>query len=254
MNNNRVVLETKNLCKTYYSTNEGVHVIKNLDLEIYDSDFTVIMGASGSGKTTLLYLLSSLDEVTSGNIYYKNIDLSKFDKNELIDYRRNNIGYIFQGINLIPYLSILENVSVVSNLATKNKKLAIKKSQDLLVSLDLKKEINRLPSEVSGGQQQRAAVARALVNDCDLLFADEPTGALNTSQGENLLNILSDINNKGKSIVMVTHDLKAACRANRVIYLKDGKIFGELSLPKFDIKNIEDREVEIYNFLRKRGW
>ena len=249
-----ICIETKNLCKTYYNSKQGVHVIKNLDMEIYEGDFTIIMGVSGSGKTTLLYLLSALDEMTSGEVNYGERSISKMKPNELVDFRRDEIGYIFQGINLVPYLSVLENVAVIGKLKNRKNRDVVGNCKKLLCELGLEDELYRQPSEISGGQQQRVAVARALINDCDILFADEPTGALNTSQGENLLDILSKINDKNKSIVMVTHDLKAACRGNRIIYLKDGKIHGELSLGKFRIEDLEDREQTVYNFLRKRGW
>ncbi len=126
---------------------------------------------------------------------------------------------------------------------------------DLLNDLDLEEEYHRLPSQVSGGQQQRGAIARALVNDCDVLFADEPTGALNTAQGENLLNILTNVNEDNKSIVMVTHDIKAACRGNRLLFIKDGKIEGELNLEPFNNEeDLDEREQKVYSFLRQRGW
>ncbi len=254
MNEKGICIETKNLCKTYYNSKQGVHVIKNIDMEIYEGDFTIIMGVSGSGKTTLLYLLSALDEMTSGEVYYGDRSINKMKLKELVNFRRNEIGYIFQGINLVPYLSVLENVAVVGKLTQRKNRNVVEDCKKLLCDLDLEDELYRLPSEISGGQQQRVAVARALINDCDTLFADEPTGALNTSQGENLLDVLSEINDKDKSIVMVTHDLKAACRGNRIVYLKDGKIHGELSLEKFRKDDLEDREQTVYNFLRKRGW
>ncbi|MBF9017623.1 MULTISPECIES: ABC transporter ATP-binding protein [unclassified Oceanispirochaeta] len=248
------VIETKNLCKSYYASQAGVHVLTNLNIEIYKGDFTMIMGASGSGKTTLLYGLSALDKITSGEVFYSGTNVHKMTEKSLIDFRRKTIGYIFQGINLIPYLSLLENVSVIGKLVSKNGKDVISRSKEMLCKFGLENEMYRIPAEVSGGQQQRAAVARALINNCEVLFADEPTGALNTSQGDNLLDTLTTINNNDKSIVMVTHDLRAACRGNRIIYLKDGKVHGELSLPPFNNDNLEEREHTVYNFLRKRGW
>ncbi|MCK5129058.1 MAG: ABC transporter ATP-binding protein [Clostridiales bacterium] len=254
MKESKTCIQTQNLCKTYYSQEKGVHVIRNLDMEVYKSDFTVIMGASGSGKTTLLYLLSGLDEATSGDVVYDDVKINDMKMKQLVEFRRKKIGYIFQGINLVPYLSLLENVSVIGKLITKNSKEVVEKSKKLLCDFDLEDELHRLPSEVSGGQQQRVAVARAMINDCQILFADEPTGALNTSQGKKMLDIMSEINKDGKSIVMVTHDLKAACRGNRILYLKDGKVHGELSLDAYDEKDLDEREQVVYNFLRKRGW
>jgi len=244
-----------NVNKTYQTNSHNVHAIRNLSLDIYEGDFTVIMGSSGSGKSTLLYLISGMDNFNSGEIKYNNFNINNLSEKELIKLRRKEFGMIYQGIHLIPYLTIFENVLTTLMLIEKNKKIAIKKSEEMLLSLDLQKELHRLPSQISGGQQQRAAVARALINNCNVLFADEPTGALNTSQGENLLNLLSNINNSNKSIIMVTHDLKAACRGNRILFLKDGKIEGELNLKKFlNDQSLDEREEEIYNFLRQRGW
>lgn len=248
------LLHTKDLCKTYYSEGEGVHVIRNINLEVYEGDFTVIMGSSGCGKSTLLYLLSGLDQVTSGEIWFKNERFDSLKEKKMVDFRRKNMGFIFQGINLVPYLSLIENSIVTGRLIEKNKNKVIKRAKELFELFGISKEENRLPAQVSGGQQQRAAIARALINQCEVLFADEPTGSLNSSQSENVLDVFTDINKKGQSIVMVTHDLKAACRGDRILYMKDGKIEGELHLSKITDQNIEDREQRVYSFLKERGW
>jgi len=241
--------------KSYDTGAQSVHAIRNLTCEIYHSDFTVIMGSSGSGKSTLLYLMSGMDRVTSGDVVYNGIAIHQLKEKQLLKLRKESFGMVYQGIHLIPYLTLLENVVVPAKLIEKNHKKAISKSIELLKSLDLEKEYHRLPSQVSGGQQQRAAVARAMVNDCDVLLADEPTGALNTSQGENLLNTLSKVNQNNKSIVMVTHDIKAACRGNRILYIEDGKIEGTLNLEPFSLEeDLDEREQKIYSFLRQRGW
>lgn len=250
-----VIYRIKDASKTYLSGEQSVHAIRNLNCEIFREDFTVIMGSSGSGKSTLLYLLSGMDNVSSGEVYFKNQAIHTMKEKQLLQMRQNQIGMIYQGIHLIPYLTLLENVVVTAKLTEKNHAKAVEKSRALLDKLLLSEEMGRIPAQVSGGQQQRGAVARALVNDCEVLFADEPTGALNTSQGQNLLDILTEINQTGKSIVMVTHDLKAACRGNRILYLKDGKIEGDLRLSPFD-KNepVDEREQKVYQFLRQRGW
>jgi len=252
---NKVLFEIKDVSKTYTSNHQSVHAIRNLTCNIHEGDFTVIMGSSGSGKSTLLYLLSGMDDLTSGEIQYENQPIHRMKEKQLLQLRKHQFGMVYQGIHLVPYLTLLENVVITAKLVEKTHSKAIDKSRALLIQLDLEKELDRLPSQVSGGQQQRGAIARALVNDCKVLFADEPTGALNTAQGANLLDILTGINKDSKSIVMVTHDLKAACRGNRILFIKDGKIEGELSLkPYTDDESIDVREQTIYQFLRQRGW
>lgn len=252
--NENILLNVKDLCKTYYSEGEGVHAIRNINLDIYEGDFTVIMGSSGCGKSTLLYLLSGLDKVTAGEIWFKNKRLDNLKEKQMVHFRRKNMGFVFQGINLVPYLSLIENSIVTGRLIEKNKTMVETRANEIFEILKISEEKNRLPSQVSGGQQQRAAIARALINECEVLFADEPTGALNSAQGESVLDIFTDINKNGQSIVMVTHDLKAACRGNRILYLKDGKVEGELDLPKFINENTEDREERVYSFLKEKGW
>jgi putative ABC transport system ATP-binding protein len=253
--NKKIIYNLKDVCKTYITKEQSVHAVRNLNCQIYEKDFTVIMGSSGSGKSTLLYLVSGMDSVSSGEIHFKDKSLHLMKEKELLHMRQKEIGMIYQGVHLIPYLSILENVAVAAKLITKNHMEATNKAKKLLESLNLKDEFHRVPAQVSGGQQQRAAVARALINDCEVLFADEPTGALNTAQGQNLLDILTEINQKGRTVVMVTHDLKAALRANRILFIRDGKIEGDLNLPAYNsTEPIDEREQTVYNFLRQRGW
>lgn len=250
-----IIYSLKDVSKTYLSNQQSVHAIRNLSCEIYKEEFTVVMGSSGSGKSTLLYLMSGMDGVTSGEVFFENQAIHTMSEKQLLKMRQQKIGMIYQGIHLIPYLTVLENVLISVKLVEKDHSKALKRSKDILKKLDLEKEMGRVPAEVSGGQQQRAAVARALVNQCEVIFADEPTGALNTSQGENLLDSLTDINESGKTIIMVTHDLKAALRGNRILFIKDGKIEGELRLSKFDKgEPIDEREQKVYQFLRQRGW
>lgn len=253
--NQKAIYKLKDVCKTYLAEKQSVHAIRNLNCDIYKEDFTVIMGTSGSGKSTLLYLMSGMDSITSGEVHFENHSIHTMNEKQLLNMRQKQIGVIYQGIHLIPYLTLLENVSIAAKLIEKDHKKALERSNQLLDELDLSQEKDRLPAQVSGGQKQRGAVARALVNQCDVLFADEPTGALNTSQGESMLDILTDINESGKTIIMVTHDLKAACRGNRILYLKDGKIEGELNLEDFrKDEPIDEREQKVYRFLRQRGW
>jgi putative ABC transport system ATP-binding protein len=249
-----VIIKTKDLCKTYMSDGEGFHAIKNINIEFYEGDFTVIMGSSGSGKTTLLYLLSGLDSITAGEVMFDEISIDSLKEKKMADFRRRSIGFVFQSINLVPNLSLYENIVLPGYLLEKNKKKVDERALELLRRVEMEEQMNRLPSRVSGGQQQRAAIARALINSPKVLFADEPTGALNSTHGQNVLDIMTDLNEKGQTIIMVTHDIKAACRANRILFIKDGRIGGDLKLDKYSPKNKEQREKAIFDFLTEKEW
>lgn len=249
-----VIIKTELLCKSFISDGEVNNVIKNLDLEIYEGDFTVIMGSSGSGKSTLLYNLSGMDEVTTGKVYFEGIDITRMKENEISKLRKERLGFVFQGINLIPNLTVYENI-LSPTYKTKAERREIEgKIETLLEKMELTSHRKKFPNQMSGGQKQRAAICRALINNPKILFADEPTGALNSSQGENVLDIFTTINNEGQSVVMVTHDLKAALRGNRIIYLKDGRIDGELNLEQYDRISALEREEVLYKFLKEKGW
>lgn len=248
------VIKANNLCKSFVTGKTALNVIKNLSLDIYEGDFTVIMGSSGSGKSTLLYTLSGMDSPSSGTVHLLGQDITKMKEEELSSIRKKDISFVFQSINLLPDITIFENVAYCGYGVNKDKKEVNAESLKLLLNLGLKESKDKYPSEVSGGMQQKAAVARAIITSPKILFGDEPTGALNSAMGEEVLDILSDLNNNGQSIVIVTHDLKAASRASRLIYLKDGRIDGELSLDKFSKVDYENREVLIFEFLKERGW
>lgn len=248
------IISARNLCKTYNSSGTRFCAIENVDIDIYEGDFTVIMGSSGSGKSTLLYLLSGLDSITEGEVRFQNARMDLMEEKEIALFRRNSIGFVFQGINLIPNLSLLENIIIAGYLLPGERKQVNKRALELLEIMGISEEKERLPSQVSGGQQQRGAIARSLINSPTVLFADEPTGSLNSSQGQTVLNILTDINSKGQSIVMVTHDIKAACRADRILFIKDGKIDGDIKLEKYSMEKNEERESTIYDYLTGRGW
>lgn len=249
-----ISITTKRLNKTYKSGGEDYKVIKALNIEIYKEDFTIIMGSSGSGKSTLLYMLCGLDDLTSGEIKYTNQRVDKFSEKEWSLFRRKKIGFVYQGINLVPNLSIIENVATPGYLIDRNVKRVDTNALNLLEEMDISNLANRLPSQTSGGEQQRAAVARAMINSPEILFADEPTGSLNSSSGKQLLDILTSINKKGQTIVMVTHDLKASIRGNRILYLKDGEISGELNLGVYNENDSLDRETYVFNWLKEKGW
>ncbi len=249
------IVRTKDLCKSYANNGQQNHVLRNIDLEIHKGDFTVIMGSSGSGKSTLLYNISGMDTPTSGEVYFQEKRLDDMGEGELARFRRGNVGFVFQQVHLVSNLSIFENVTVPGYLLKKYPGKEVEKhAAELLVRTGINELRNRLPSQVSGGQQQRAAVARALINDPAMLFADEPTGALNSKAGREILNILTDLNREAQSILMVTHDIKAAVRADRIIYLYDGQITGETYLEKYMPDSEQDREKQILSWLTSKGW
>lgn len=249
-----VVIETKGLCRSFVTDGENNNVIKNMDLNIYKGDFTVIMGSSGSGKSTLMYLLSGIDKSTVGEVNFLNKDFRKLNSKEMDDIRREKLSFIFQSINLIPELNAYENIAAPTYKTKRNRTELRETIYGLLNRFDLSGHEKKYPSQLSGGQKQRIAICRALINNPEIIFADEPTGALNSSQGEEVLDILTELNGKGQSIVMVTHDIKAATRGNRVLYLKDGRIDGELNLSKYIKGEESNRAKEIFSFLKDKGW
>lgn len=251
----QVIIKTASLCKSYSTNGQQNHVLRNIDLEIYTGDFTVIMGSSGSGKSTLLYNLSGMDTPTQGEVHFNGNRIDNLTEGELAAFRRKDIGFIFQQMHLVSNLSIFENITVPGYLLKKySGKEVEKRAENLLEKTDIKELKYRLPSQISGGQQQRAAVARALINEPTLLFADEPTGALNSKAGNEILKLLTDLNRDGQSILMVTHDIKAAIRADRIIYLQDGQITGEICLDKYQPDTKLDREKQVLAWLTSKGW
>ncbi|MGH4123427.1 MAG: ABC transporter ATP-binding protein [Clostridium sp.] len=249
-----VLIKTEDLCKSFIIGKTGSHVLKNLNLEIYKGDFTVIMGSSGSGKSTLLYSLSTMDNPTSGKVTLLDKDITALNEKQATQIRNKDISFIFQGINLLPDLSVYENISYTALLNNKNKEGVKKRVEEILKRLELWEDRDKYPSEISGGMQQRVAIGRAIVNNPKVVFGDEPTGALNSSMGDIVLDILTDINEEGQSIVMVTHDIKAALRGSRVLYIKDGRIDGELRLGKYSSEGFRERKAALKGFLDEKGW
>lgn len=248
------IINAKNLVKSFSNGNRTQTIINKLDLEIYANDFTVIMGSSGAGKSTLMYLLSGMDKATSGSITFNNKDICKMNNDELAIFRRKNCGFVFQQIYLLDKMSLMDNVLTSGLLVSNNKKETIRKAKELFKKVNIpeityKKNMN----QVSGGECQRAGIVRAAINSPEVIFADEPTGALNSENSNAVLDVLTELNNDGQSIIMVTHDKKSALRGNRIIYLKDGKIFGELILNKYK-ENDNKRNEKLDNFLKEMGW
>lgn len=252
-----ILLETKLLSKSFSHAGIQQNVLRNLDLKIYKGDFTVIMGSSGAGKSTLLYALSGMDKPTLGDILFYGVDgktnIAKYSNDRLAIFRRKNCGFIFQDICLNDNLSIMDNVLVAGYIANKDKYLVRENALQLFDDVKMSEDMfKKFPAQLSGGEAQRVGIVRALINNPRIVFADEPTGALNSAGAEAVLNLLNEINSDGQSIVMVTHDIKSAVRGNRIIYLKDGSIEGELELGKYD--GSADRFQIVQNFLAGMRW
>jgi len=247
------IIETKQLCKTYILGKTGMNVLKNIDLEIYEGDFTVIMGSSGGGKSTLLYAISSMDKPTSGTLTILGNDMSSMTEKKLSKFRKTEVSFIFQSMNLLHDLTAFENIAYIGY-GTDSKENVNKKALELLEKFGLTEEKDKYPSEMSGGQQQRVAICRALIGNPKVIFGDEPTGSLNSSSGRQVLDSLTNLNNNGQSIVMVTHDLKAATRATRLLYMSDGRIYAELNLGKYSSEKESERKAVVFDFLKEQGW
>ena len=249
------IMKAEDLSKSFSHNGEQIHVLSHIDMEIEENSFTVIMGASGSGKSTLLYALSGMDKATAGKVIYNGMNLVSQSEKRLAALRSRDFGFIFQQMHLVSNLTLFENV-VVSGYLDKKKSAAEirKRAEELLKSMGLSEVSNHRPSQVSGGEQQRCAIARAIINSPELIFADEPTGALNRKNSIEVLDLLTELNRKGQSILMVTHDLKAALRADRLLYLEDGKISGELELPPYSSAEEKSREKQVNAWLSAMDW
>lgn len=249
-----VILKADMLCKTFSNGSIQQHVLKNLNIEIRKGDFTVIMGSSGSGKSTLLYALSGMDKPTLGSIYFKEEEISDYSNDKLAVFRRKHCGFVFQQIYLNETMSVLDNIMVCGLLVSKDKRNIARKAKELLSKVGMSEECyHKYPSQLSGGEAQRVAIVRSLINSPEILFADEPTGALNSTNSTNVLDIITKINHDGQSIIMVTHDMKTARRANRILYLKDGIIIDELELGIYR-KDDKERHQRLREFLERMGW
>lgn len=214
----------------YYGTKNNItKAVNQVSFTVEKGEFTGIMGPSGSGKTTLLNLLSTIDRVTAGHIYYGDMDITELDEDALSDFRKENLGFVFQDFNLLDTLTIEENIILAMSLHGKKKKETDEKVNGILKTLGIEEIRDKFPDQVSGGQKQRCACARALINEPRLILADEPTGALDSRSAQMLLNTFCRMNEElGATILMVTHDAFSASYCKRILFLKDGEIFNEL--------------------------
>lgn len=260
----QVLLSAEALCKSFPGAGEKNKILDHVNLEIYAGDFTVIMGPSGAGKSTLLYALSGMDSITGGSVgFYNNekrMELGSLSEKQMSALRAQQFGFVFQQTHLVSNLTIEENVLVAgyNNAKLSDKKRTAAEVQErtkqLLEQMHIEKIRNHFPGQTSGGEAQRAAIARALINEPALVFADEPTGALNRANTEEILDIFSQLHANGQSILMVTHDMRAAVRGTRLLYIEDGKIAGEQRLPVYQKEDRKNREKLVTQWLHEMEW
>lgn len=224
------ILEVNRLKKTYTTRFGGnkVEALKNVSFSVEKGEYVAIMGESGSGKTTLLNILASLDKPTGGSVSLDGMDLSKIKESRLAEFRRDNLGFVFQEFNLLDTFSVEDNIYLPLVLAGKSHVEMEEKIKPIAQKLGIMELLKKYPYEISGGQKQRVAVARALITDPKLILADEPTGALDSKATDELLRLFGDINFDGQTILMVTHSVKAASHAGRVLFIKDGEVFHQI--------------------------
>ena len=224
------ILSVSNLKKTYTTRFGGsqVQALKNINFSVAKGEYVAVMGESGSGKTTLLNILAALDKPTSGNVLLNGVNLSTVREKEISAFRREHLGFVFQDFNLLDNFSLKDNIYLPLVLAGKKHNEMEDKLRPIAKMLGIEEILEKYPYEVSGGQKQRAAVARALITEPELILADEPTGALDSKATDDLLGLFNEINENGQTIVMVTHSTKAASHANRVLFIKDGEVFHQI--------------------------
>lgn len=225
-----ILLDVKNVRKVYTTRFGGnqVEALKDVNFSVEQGEYVAIMGESGSGKSTLLNILAALDKPTEGKVFLKEKDLSKVKEKEMAAFRRNNLGFVFQDFNLLDTFSLKDNIFLPLVLSGTSHKEMERRLLPLADKLGIKNLLEKYPYEVSGGQKQRAAVARAVITQPQLLLADEPTGALDSKAAKELLKLFTSLNQDGQTILMVTHSVKAASTAGRVLFIKDGRVFHQI--------------------------
>ncbi len=244
------VLKVNNLKKYYGNNNNITKALNNISFTVNNNEFLAIMGASGSGKTTLLNTISTIDSVTSGNIIINGIDITNLNEEELSDFRKDNLGFVFQDFNLLDTLTIKENIALSLIINKKDKNKIDDLVLDISKKLGISDILNKYPYEVSGGQKQRVTSARALINNPKLILADEPTGALDSKNARILLETFKEMNEDlNATILMVTHDAFSASFANRVLFIKDGKIFNEIIKGKKKREEFYDEIIDVLTLL-----
>ena len=253
------ILEVKNLCKTYLVNKRQNNVLKNVNFTVSEGEMTAVMGPSGSGKSTLLYTVSGMDGITSGEVLFCGKNITAMGERELADVRLDEMGFIFQQMYMLKNLTVLDNIILPAVQSKKNgasRRQTNERGRALMRRLGIDEVGGSDINEVSGGQLQRACICRSMINNPRMIFADEPTGALNRASSDEVMNELLSLNRDGTTIMCVTHDSKVAARCSRVLYIVDGGIVGEKEMGHFGGGDNEfrDRERELNNWLMEQGW
>lgn len=252
------VLEVKDLCKTYIVNKRQLNVLKNMSFDIAGGEMVAVMGPSGSGKSTLLYAVSGMDNMTAGSVRFAGRDIGKLNAKELADLRLDEMGFIFQQMYMLKNLTVFDNIVLPAFQSKKNtasKKEKIKYGEDLMKKLGIIEIADNDIEEASGGQLQRACICRSLINSPKMIFADEPTGALNRSASEEVMEQFVQINKSGTTVMLVTHDIRVAARCSRVMYIVDGTLKGECHLGSCDKADKQrERERTLTSWLTELGW
>ena len=251
------VLQTRGLCKTYIVNKHQNNVLKNIDLTISEGEMVAVMGPSGSGKSTLLYCVSGMDKVTAGEVFFNGRETAKLSDKELAKLRLDEMGFIFQQMYMMKNLSVLDNIIFPAVKSKKNKesrRQIEERGRALMHRLGIDDVCGNDINEVSGGQLQRACICRSMINNPKMIFADEPTGALNRTSSEEVMEELARINSEGTTVMLVTHDVKVAAKCTRVLYIVDGNIKGEYNLDRYTPSRLRERERALNNWLMEMGW
>ena len=255
---NTAILEVKDLCKTYIINKRQNNVLRNVNFKVNEGEMVAIMGPSGSGKSTLLYTVSGMDKMTAGDVKFCGRELSKLKENDLAKMRLDDMGFIFQQMYMMKNLSVLDNIilpAVKSDKVKESRSETMKRGQDLMRKLGIIDISDNDINEVSGGQLQRACICRSMINKPRMIFADEPTGALNRNSSDEVMEELTKLNNEGTTVMLVTHDAKVAAKCSRVLFIVDGNIKEEYNLGKYEgPQSIRDRERKLSTWLMDMGW
>lgn len=252
------ILEVKDLCKTYIVNKRQNNVLKNVNFNVSEGEMVAVMGPSGSGKSTLLYTVSGMDSVTAGEVLFCGNNIAKMGEKELADLRLDEMGFIFQQMYMLKNLTVLDNIilpAAQSKKNNENRRETVQRGQELMRKLGIIDIADNDINEVSGGQLQRACICRSMINNPKMIFADEPTGALNRTSSDEVMDELAKLNKDGTTVMLVTHDVKVAAKCTRVMYIVDGNIKGEYNLDKYENSSqMRERERALNNWLLELGW
>lgn len=252
------ILEVKDLCKTYIVNKRQNNVLKNVNFTVSEGEMVAVMGPSGSGKSTLLYAVSGMDGITAGEVDFCGKNIAKMPQRELAQLRLDEMGFIFQQMYMLKNLTVLDNIilpACQSDKIKESRKQTVQRGRELMHRLGIADIIHNDINEVSGGQLQRACICRSMINKPKMIFADEPTGALNRTSSEEVMDELAALNADGTTIMLVTHDVKVAAKCSRMLYIVDGNIKGEYNLGRYETASqMRERERALNNWLMELGW